>query len=304
MVFSRSLMFALAILLSGCAPASASPVPATPTQTIPPTETAAPLPDAMTQIHNATYQLGATDAPRTIQFVDGAFQQGSPGDADFADVRIGELFASGDLNGDGVNETVVTVSENYGGSGVFVFLALYVEQGGVMAHLTSAFLDDRPVINQLSIRDRHLFLDSITHRTEDPFCCPTLHNQRHYRLIAGQLKMVDYVTFTPAGNPRTILLESPTNGMEVFSSVQLKGSVAIAPFENNLAYRIYDIGGVELSAGPLAVNAADLGGPGTFDAMINLGNLLSDTTIRIEVQDISAADGSLLAMDSVELVVK
>jgi hypothetical protein len=32
--------------------------------------------------------------------------------------------------------------------------------------------------------------------------------------------------------------------------------------------------------------------------------VLSGAVIRLEVQDISAADGSLLAMDSVELVVK
>ena len=116
--------------------------------------------------------------------------------------------------------------------------------------------------------------------------------------------MTDYTTFTPDGKPRTITIESPANGTEVFSSVQIKGHVAIAPFENNLAYSIYDVSGVELSAGAITVTAPDLGAPGTFDAVIPLGNILSGAVITIEVQDISAADGSLLAMDSVELVVK
>jgi hypothetical protein len=35
-----------------------------------------------------------------------------------------------------------------------------------------------------------------------------------------------------------------------------------------------------------------------------LGNILSGAVIKLEVQDVSAADGSLFAMDSVELVVK
>jgi len=118
------------------------------------------------------------------------------------------------------------------------------------------------------------------------------------------LDMTDYTTFTPDGRPRTITIESPTNGTETFSSVQIKGSVAIAPFENNLAYRIYDVTGVELAAGPLAVSAPELGAPGTFDAMIPFGRALSGAVIRLEVQDVSAADGSLLAMDSVELVVQ
>ncbi|HEU4745955.1 MAG TPA: hypothetical protein VFS61_12005, partial [Anaerolineales bacterium] len=62
--------------------------------------------------------------------------------------------------------------------------------------------------------------------------------------------------------------------------------------------------GIELSAGAIMVSAPDPGAPGTFEAVIPLGNILSGAIIRLEVQDLSAADGSLLAMDSVELVVK
>jgi len=116
--------------------------------------------------------------------------------------------------------------------------------------------------------------------------------------------MTDYTTFTPDGSPRTITIESPDNGTEVFSSVQIKGSFAIAPFENNLTYSIVDFGGVELARGAISVTAPDPGAPGTFEAIIPLGNILSGAVIKLEVQDISAADGSLFAMDSVELVVK
>jgi hypothetical protein len=80
--------------------------------------------------------------------------------------------------------------------------------------------------------------------------------------------------------------------------------VTIAPFENTLVYHIYDFGGVELSAGPITVTASELGGPGTFDSTIPLGDTLSGTAIRIEVRDTSAADGSLLAMDSVVLLIQ
>jgi hypothetical protein len=61
---------------------------------------------------------------------------------------------------------------------------------------------------------------------------------------------------------------------------------------------------VELASGPIQVTAAEMGGPGTFDSIISLGSILSGTVVRIEIQDLSAADGSLLAMDSAELVVK
>ncbi len=138
----------------------------------------------------------------------------------------------------------------------------------------------------------------------NPCAAQRLRTMRHYSFVDNLLDMIDYTTFTPDGRPRTITIESPADGSEVFTSVPIKGKVAIAPFENNLVYRIFDVSGIELSAGAIMVSAPDLGAPGTFDAIIPLGNILSGAIIRVEVQDQSAADGSLLAMDSVELVVK
>lgn len=311
----HNLLFAiLVLLLIGCTPAPPSGTvdPAEPTSSpeagflspAPPTALPTISGISVQQIRNAEYQLGFTDVPRSVQLTNGVFQQGSAGAADFMEIRVTDFIALGDINGDGVNEAAALISENYGGTGVFVFLTLYVEQAGQPVFLTSVFIDDRPAVDSVEFENGEIFLQVTTHGAEDPFCCPTLHNERHYRLINNQLEMTDYVTFTPDGRPRTIAIESPVNGSEVFSSVQIRGSVAIAPFENNLAYRIYDVGGVELSAGAIPVSAADLGAPGTFNQMIPLGNILSGAVIRIEIQDISAADGSLFAMDSVELVVK
>jgi hypothetical protein len=52
------------------------------------------------------------------------------------------------------------------------------------------------------------------------------------------------------------------------------------------------------------VTAPDLGAPGTFDAPISLDGIPSGTMVYIEIQDLSAADGSLLALDTVKLTVK
>lgn len=169
---------------------------------------------------------------------------------------------------------------------------------------TSILVDDRPQLNTLSIENGEIFVDAVIHGTDDPMCCPTLKTTRHYRFADGQLVMTDYRTFTPDGKPRTIKIEEPANGLEVSKSIIVKGNVAIAPFENNLTYRILDSVGVELSVGSIPVSAIDPGGPGTFDTVIKLGNALSSAVVRLEVQDVSAADGSLLAMDSVQLVVK
>ncbi|MCC6298218.1 MAG: hypothetical protein IT314_02890 [Anaerolineales bacterium] len=296
--------FLLLFLLIGCTPASPTGTAVPPTSTPPPTDASTPAPDYVAKIRNAQYQLGLIDSLRVVQLVDGKYEETGPTPADKTSIMVMDHLAHGDLNGDGVDEVVVAVAENYGGTGTFVFIAVYAEVDGQFVFQTSTLVDDRPAVNSLAIENGEVFLDAITHASEDPFCCPTLHNARHYRLINNQLQRTDYVTFTPDGKPRTITIESPANGSEAFSSVQIKGNVAIAPFENTLAYRIYDVGGVELSAGAVTVTATDLGAPGTFDTTINLGGLLSGSTIRIEIQDISAKDGSLLAVDSVELVVK
>jgi hypothetical protein len=255
-------------------------------------------------IRNAQYQLGVPDSLQVVQLQDGIFEQGTAGDPDYISAQLTSFVASGDLDGDGSDEIAALISENFGGTGVFVFVAIYKNVNGVPTFITSSVVDDRPQLNALSIENGEIFLDATLHAVDDPMCCPTLRTTRHYRLVDAQLDMTDYTTFTPDGRPRTITIESPANGTEIFSTVQVKGSVAIAPFENNLTYSIKDGAGVELSRGAVPVTAPDLGAPGTFDAQISIGSIISGTVITIEIQDRSAADDSLLAMDSVQLVVK
>lgn len=315
MVRRTALMFFCALLIMGCRPASPTPTATSVTNATSLPESALITPGIPTQaaplsgisadqVKNATYELGAANVPRTVQLVNGVYQEGTAGGADFVEVRVTDFIALGDIDGDRVNEAAAIVSENYGGSGVFVFLALYSAKNDSAVFQASAFVDDRPQINSIAIEDRAVKLDVVVHGKDDPMCCPALQTQRQYRLVNDQLDLTIYSTFTPDGKPRTIKIETPLNGVEVSSSVQVKGSVAIAPFENNLTYSVKDGAGVELSRGAVPVNAADPGGPGTFDAVIPLGKILSSTIVMIEIQDLSAADGSLLAMDSVELVVK
>jgi immunoglobulin-like protein involved in spore germination len=312
-VVSRaSLIFLLGVFLIGCRPATPPPASSDQTQTTsgpviestPAPATSTAVPEEAKKILNAQYQLGATDALQVVQLTDGKFQQGTPGGADSISVAVSDFIAVGDLNADGTQEVAALISENYGGTGVFVFLAVYTNENGTLTFQNSTMVDDRPKLNTLSIEGGEIFLDAVIHGPDEPMCCPTLRTTRHYRFTDNQLDMTEYATFTADGKPRTISIESPANGTEVFTSVPIKGKVAIAPFENNLAYRIYDISGIEVSAGPITVSAANPGGAGTFEALIPLGNILSGALIRIEVQDLSPADGSLLAMDSVELVVK
>jgi hypothetical protein len=311
--YSVILLFIVSIIfLFGCAPATPPPSAADLTQiasTLAARATSTPVrptsvPREFIEIRNAKYQLGASSAQQTVQLTDGKFEQGTPGSDNFLSVVMTDFVAGGDLNADGRNEVVALVSENYGGSGVFVFLAAYANVNGTWTFQTSAMVDDRPQLNALSIDHGEVFLDATIHASDDPMCCPTLRTTRHYRLADNVLDMTDYTTFTSSGKPHTISIADPTDGSQVYSSVPLKGSITIAPFENSLTYHLYDVAGVELSAGVVPVTVSNAAAPGTFSAMIPLGNILSGAVVRLEVQDVSAKDGSLLAMDSVELVVK
>ena len=101
-----------------------------------------------------------------------------------------------------------------------------------------------------------------------------------------------------------IEITSPANEAAASGSVVVSGKISIAPFENNLSYFIYDEAGNQYSAGPLTVTAPAPGAPGAFDASFTLAEIPPGTTIYLELRDTSAADGSLLAMDAVRIIVK
>ena len=298
------LILALATLACGLPTASAVPTTA-PVQeaTLAPIISAPSL--AVEQLRNSQYQLAARDDHATVQLTDGQYQQGTDATTlDYANITLTDFVSIGDLTGDGIDEAAVVVFENYGGTGNFGSLAIYTNVNGSPVFLTSTMIDDRPKINSLKIENGELNLDAIVHGLQDPGCCPVLPTTRRYALVNNQLRLANSTTSTPDGAKRTIEIMSPADGSEVTESVQVSGSVSIAPFENNLSYAIYDEAGNDLVAGPVTVTAPDLGAPGTFSELIPLAGIPAGTTIYLNIQDLSAADGSILALDSVKLIVK
>ena len=299
-------LLALSLLFgtSACSLASAIPLTPTPTVFVIPTSTVPPVPPlTAAQVLNAEYTLtGFDNATHAYRFVDGKFSQGldatAPG---FVSMTIGEQVAFGDLDGDGAADAAVTIAENFGGSGVFVFAAAVLNDNGQPRHVASTLIDDRPQINQLEIRDGGIFLDLVVHGPSDAMCCPTFPVTRTYELIGNALVMTDATSRTPDGQDRLITIEQPRAGDLVSGALTLSGSVTIAPFENTLRYRVYNAEGNELASGPLTVTAAEMGGPGTFSATLDLNNF-PPGVMHIELSDLSAADGSVLALASVKVV--
>lgn len=284
-------------------------IPASPSPTIAPVQPTVSAPIVgltAEQIKNAQYQLGARDDHAVIQLTDGQYQHGTDSTTlDFAYVGLlTDLISIGDLTGDGVDEATAIFVENYGGTGNFGFVTIYTNVNGLPVFLTSTMIDDRPMVNGLSIENGEVLLDAVIHSFDDGGCCPTLPTTHRYTLVNNQLRIIHYTTDTPTGARREITITSPINGADARGSVQVTGNVTIAPFENNLSYFIYDETGNELANGPVSVNAPDLGAPGTFDVAISLAGIPTGTIVYLEIQDISAADGSWFGMDAVKLLIK
>lgn len=268
-----------------------------------PSLTPAPATPALTFAQIASLDVYAPTYARTVTLTDGQYQSGNdPASPDYLAVALLNLYAIGDLNADGADDIAVLLVENSGGTGSFVSLIVFLNQGGLPVQTAAVLIDDRPIVNSLTYTNGQIVFDGVIHGSQDPGCCPFFAVTQTYRLFETQLVLTRLASRTPGGLERAITIESPPDGSSASVLARLTGRVTIAPFENNLAYVVFDAyTGEQLSAGPCMVDAPGLGAPGTFDVEIPLNAVPTGRFIRIELQDQNMADGSLLAMDSITL---
>ncbi|MFH2102015.1 MAG: Gmad2 immunoglobulin-like domain-containing protein [Chloroflexota bacterium] len=311
-------VIALPLLLAACGLPLPPGLPAATTTTsgvvpLPPMPAQSPTPASLTldQLLDSVYIYGDGGIDQLIQLTDGVFQRGSdPAAVDFLSVRMMEPVAFGDLNADGWEDAVVPVAEHYGGTGVFVYLAVYLNNYGQPLYHSSEWVDDRPVVNGLVVQGGRVVLDVIVHGPQDAMCCPTQPLTRTYRLQGAGLQLIR-VTSTAGGALRAInghalgdhKITQPAGGSTVSNPFTISGDVTIAPFEATLAYRVFS-GETLVSEGPLMVSAPDMGAPGTFVLSLDLSLAGVSGPLLVSLIDLSMADGSILAMDSVEIVVR
>ncbi len=274
---------------------------------IPPSATLAGPALSLEQLRGATLTIqGADQKEHVITLKDGKFQQGSdPAQPGYISVKMGEQVAFGDLNGDGSEDAAISIAENYGGSGTFVSVVAVLNQGGNPQALATALIDDRPMLNRLEIKDGQLWVDATVHGPNDPMCCPSLPSKRAYRLVDNSLALAQLSTTTANSIERVIQIDSPANGTEISGPFVIKGGVTVSPFENSLGYSVFVPGAKDpvLQAG-FTIKGDGLGGPGTFELPIDPAKINFKGPLRIEISDVSAADGSYLAVETVFVVLK
>ena len=144
-------------------------------------------------LKNTRYELPDL---KTVQLVDGKFESKYGEGA--SQVNRGELtrMALGDLNGDGAQDGVVILSVNTGGSGVFVYMLVVVNQNGAPLQVAAELLGDRVNVQNLVVKEGQIVLNALGFAPGDPMCCPTQSVIRTYRLQGDTLQVVSEVKLT------------------------------------------------------------------------------------------------------------
>jgi len=94
---------------------------------------------------------------------------------------------AGDLNQDGLDDAVVLLAENSGGSGTFIYLAAVLNNNGDLLNTSTISLGDRVRVQSIQVVDGKILVSLLAHAPEDPLCCPTQKVEKTYLVDTGQL---------------------------------------------------------------------------------------------------------------------
>lgn len=299
----------LAILCSGCITVNLPPQQsltqvASPTQPLMTIETSLPQspPPVLTDevLLNFEYFSPLLQVP--IKLTDGAYSGVVNGGDLHSQLLPGIQY--GELNGDGIDDAALLLAENTGGSGNFVSLIVVFSRDDRFQQAAGVLIDDRPVIEAMVIADGVVKLKGLVHAPNDPMVNPTTTINAEYSLFGERIVQTWLTSAFDGGAEHAIYIDSPVDGEEVSGMIQVRGSMPIGPFENNLSLLITDPLGGQLVHEGFIVQAADMGAPAIFDHSLQVPDVTTGTQILLILSEVSMADGSPLAVDSVVLAVR
>jgi hypothetical protein len=101
--------------------------------------------------------------------------------------RLLEPILYGDINSDGMEDAVVFLATQNGGTGHFVEMAAVLNLNGNASNISTLYLGDRIIIESGAIQNGSITLSLIVQGPNDGLCCPSQKETRNYRLDGGQL---------------------------------------------------------------------------------------------------------------------
>src|SRR5256885_668211 len=139
---------------------------------------------------NATYATSVT--PRGAALHDGTFEaEAAPGSASKVIVRLADIAAFGDLDGNLAPDAAVVLVSSGGGSGTFVELAAVRNEHGTAHPVSTVLLGDRILVREVRIGGRRILVRLRVRGATDPFSLRTREISRHYVLDGNSLVLVD-----------------------------------------------------------------------------------------------------------------
>lgn len=192
-VFALSVLFTgLSLVLIACVSNSTEPMQETQTavSTLAPAPHSAPVTPIIRELSLETLKNTYYESELgSFQLVDGIHHLTPLPDESPEDwyVKLDQPICSGDVNGDGIGDAVVTLKSRSGGTGVVRCLAVVVNQQGRAVNVATRCLGDRERITGLRVEDGFIVADVVTHRPNDSACCPTLETTWRYQLVGNEL---------------------------------------------------------------------------------------------------------------------
>jgi len=98
-----------------------------------------------------------------------------------------EHSATGDLDDDELNEIVVALVTNFGGSGTYVYLAVVDTTEKGTRSVATTGLGDRVQIRSLAVENGLVVIETTEHGPDDAMCCPTVQRLREWNPATGSM---------------------------------------------------------------------------------------------------------------------
>lgn len=212
--------------------------------------------------------------------------------------------AFGDLNNDQMADAVVLLAEKNVLHEVLVSLIVLIQENGEFNQKADLLIGKDAEIYSITIDHAEITLNALLRNTGEDMDLPERNVWQTYQYWGETLVLTKVSSSINQGTLRTIEISSPVDGDQVGASVFLKGGMPVSPFENNLRFTVFDMEGQLLTQSGFMVDAEEMGTPAVFSNKVDLPPLPSGTRVRLELADLSMADGSLIAMDSVWVTIK
>ncbi len=124
-----------------------------------------------------------------VKLHNGTFEKAIvPGSASKIRATLGSTSSIADINNDNIEDAVVTLRVNYGGSGTFSYLALLLNEVDNMNNVDTVFLGDRIIVKSIRISTNFITVTLLKRKKSEPMSTlPSIEKKLKFELQENQL---------------------------------------------------------------------------------------------------------------------